>query len=150
MNLAERFERKYTPEPMSGCWLWFGAVDRRGYGKMNVDGSTTVATHVSLRLAGRPLTRGQFALHRCDNPACVNPDHLFAGAQLQNIRDMDSKGRRKLGERTKSAHLTDAQAADILRLSEGGEKGRVLASRFGVSKMTISRIINRKTWRHVA
>lgn len=97
-DLAERFEAKFIPEPNSGCWLWFGSIDRKGYGQIRMpgkvgEGRLRYATHVSLELAGRPLPDGLWALHHCDMPACVNPDHLFAGTQLDNQQDSLRKGR---------------------------------------------------------
>jgi hypothetical protein len=84
---------KVSPEPNTGCWLWLGApVDWKGYGRFYRDGAAVLAHR-----AAWGLFRGEPAdlrvLHKCDNPACVNPDHLFLGTQLDNIRDRDAKGR---------------------------------------------------------
>jgi hypothetical protein len=88
-----RFHRHYTPVE-SGCWLWTGALDRKGYGQMNVGGKTTSATHFSLFMDGRPRPhKNACALHRCDTPACVNPDHLWWGSHKENSQDMAAKGR---------------------------------------------------------
>ena len=88
----ERFEAKYTPEPMSGCWLWIGAVKASGYGVMHYAGRTQRAHRVSYELFVGPIG-SSWVLHRCDNPACVNPDHLFLGDAVDNARDMVAKGR---------------------------------------------------------
>lgn len=92
-TLAERFEKKNVPEPNSGCSLWFGACDQGGYGQLRVDGRCMPATHIALELAGRPVPVGMRACHRCDNPPCVNADHLFVGDQIANVADMIAKGR---------------------------------------------------------
>lgn len=95
--IDERFWRFVSPEPNSGCWLWDGSVDRRGYGQIRVKrrgaGSLRYATHISLALDGRPVPPGMCACHRCDVPGCVNPAHLFVGTQVDNVRDCMAKGR---------------------------------------------------------
>lgn len=95
MSVRERFEAKYIPEPMSGCWLWIGAMDTPGYGQMRVGDRGRRASHVSLELAGRPLIPGQHALHKCDVSLCVNPDHLYGGTRVDNMRDKLVRGRER-------------------------------------------------------
>lgn len=83
---------KSIPEPNSGCWLWFGAMDKKGYGQIR-RGRTRPATHVALEMDGRAVPKGWQACHHCDNPSCVNPQHLFVGTALDNARDAMRKGR---------------------------------------------------------
>jgi hypothetical protein len=90
---SDRFDMKWVPEPNSGCWLWLGSVDRKGYGSLRVAGQLKRATHVSLALAGSSIPSGMYVLHRCDVPGCVNPDHLFIGTLKDNTQDMIRKGR---------------------------------------------------------
>jgi hypothetical protein len=99
-TLQERFEEKYTPEPNSGCWLWTATIDEDGYGKMRIGGRGTRhlrATHVALALVGRTVPAGMQALHTCDIPSCVNPDHLWIGTGADNMRDKTRKGRCRNG-----------------------------------------------------
>ena len=92
--LDDRFLRYASPEPNSGCWLWVGSCDVRNYGQMRVDGKLRFATHISLELDGRPRPfPDACAMHKCDNPNCVNPDHLRWGTRKENQRDMAAKGR---------------------------------------------------------
>ena len=98
-GIEQRFLDYVLPEPNSGCWLWTGSVDKRGYAQIRVpykDRTRVLryASNVALELYATPLLPGQGACHRCDNPYCVNPDHLFGGTQLENIRDCMAKGRK--------------------------------------------------------
>lgn len=95
-SLEQRFWNFVHFEPNSGCWLWGGCVNGWGYGQIRrgpKDAGTLIATRVSLEIHGRPVPDNLFALHTCDNPPCVNPDHLFIGDQKKNMEDCLSKGR---------------------------------------------------------
>lgn len=92
-SLAERFHAKYHIDNETGCWIWTGATDRRGYGKIGHNYKTRISTHVSLELHGHPRPAGLCALHSCDNPRCVNPDHLRWGTLSDNMKDAFERGR---------------------------------------------------------
>lgn len=92
LSLAERFAEHVVGEPNSGCLLWLGALTSAGRPSMHVGLETLVGTHVALRLAGIAIPPGLLVLHRCDNPICVNPGHLYFGSHTDNQRDARGKG----------------------------------------------------------
>lgn len=98
-TLAARFWSKVDRRGPDECWPWTAGGNQFGRGMIRYRGKKPMATHVSLMLSGRPLRPGEWALHHCDNPSCVNPTHLFAGNQYDNMRDMVEKGRHHLHQR---------------------------------------------------
>jgi hypothetical protein len=91
--------RHVSPEPNSGCWLWEGAQNNVGYGKIGLgggDGGSGLVHRLLWEQANGPIPAGMFVLHRCDVRACCNVDHLFLGTPLDNMQDMHAKGRGKI------------------------------------------------------
>lgn len=148
-DIANRLDNLSIPEPNTGCHIWLGAVDRRGYGKITIGGRTVAAHRVAYEAANGPIPAGLNLCHRCDLPACINPDHLRPGTQLENIKDMHRKGRAALGERTNTAKLTAGKVRGIRFLASLGRPQNVMARQYDVSKMTISRIVRRELWKHI-
>lgn len=91
--IKERFEERYIPVPESGCWIWTGHIRTNGYGAMSIKSKLQYAHRISWELHNGPIPEGLFVLHKCDNPPCVNPDHLFIGTQKDNLQDAFKKGR---------------------------------------------------------
>ena len=148
----QRFWRYVLPEPNSGCWLWDGAQDAKGYGRIGRRGrgsGQAFATHLALKIDGRPVPPGYCACHRCDNPSCVNPAHLFIGTNAENLADMRAKGRAAVGERHPSAKLSARAVAEIRAelLSGGRGTQRAVARRLGLSEQQVSKIAHGKAWR---
>lgn len=146
-DISLEFEKRYVPEPNSGCWLWTGALSSGGYGRFS---SKRGGKHVMLqahRVAWEiyrgPLRPGLCVCHRCDNPPCVNPDHLFVGTKKENSEDMARKGRSTHGEKGPHARLTMKDALDVLRSTASGA---ALAVKYGVSSATINDIRMGRTW----
>lgn len=148
------------------CWQWTGCIAGFGYGQFRVDRRTREYAHrKSYRMARGDIPDGMRVLHACDNPACVNPDHLFLGTEQDNMRDRQNKGRtasgdrsgartkpgrRARGERAGLAKLTEGQVREIRQARDRGETLERLAGRYGVRNQTIHAIVKRHTWNHVA
>lgn len=147
--VSERFWRNVRKS--DGCWEWTAYRDGRGYGSIRSDGATWRAHRLSWVMAHGPILPGLFVCHRCDNPPCVNPVHLFLGTPADNMRDMDAKGRRVAmpGALNRHAKLTPAQVIEIRRRAANGERGTALAAEFGISQPSAHMVIVRKNWRHL-
>lgn len=127
----------------SGCWEWMSRRNSAGYGQLYMSEAgrrkTWRAPRVAWLLSHGPIPPGLFVLHRCDNPPCVNPDHLFLGNTMDNAQDMMAKGRGPSGERNGNARLTAADVQDIRDRLARGEATRSIARIYGVDPATIRR-----------
>jgi hypothetical protein len=127
---------------MTPCVLWTGGRTGNGYGAVRRNGRQ-IGAHVAAAIdAGMRPAPGQCVCHMCDNPLCVNPEHLFLGTPAANRHDCALKRRTAAGERNGRAKLTAAKAEEIRRRLRAGETQRALAAVFGVSDTTI-RLIGR-------
>lgn len=157
--------RKYTPEErvssfwskvdQSGgpdaCWPWIGGKYPSGYGAVVWHGLGVRSAHRVAFFLAHGHWPEPYALHRCDNPPCCNPAHLFAGTAADNARDKVAKGRDNSprGEHQNSAKLTEPYVREIRHLTTLGVGQRELGRRYGVDHKTIYSIVVRRTWRHV-
>lgn len=144
----QQFLERVYPEPNTGCWLWGGAYNDAGYGKV---GSVS---HNGFNLAHRYsyyIFKGVFDIklhvcHRCDNPACVNPDHLFTGSAADNVNDRNEKRRTASGIRIKRAKLNEDDVR-FIRISNLSDIQ--LGKKFNMTDAAIWKVRNRKNWKHV-
>lgn len=148
LSLQERFESHCIPEPNTGCWLWIGATGSDGYGKAIVDGRSRRAHRVSWEMFRGEIPPDVVICHRCDNPPCVNPSHLFLGTQLDNIADRHSKGRSAgpRGVLNPNAKLNPKAVREIRELRARGLLLREIAARVGVSRTSVRNALSGKTW----
>lgn len=136
----------------SGCWVWTGKK-LNGYGSVQKGGKQKYAHRVSYQLFHSKNPGKKFVCHKCDNPVCVNPDHLFLGTQKDNIRDMSNKGRGRgqflRGEGNKNTKLTEENIPIIRKQYKEGASLYRLGIDFGVSAKSISSIIQRESWGYI-
>lgn len=145
----------YSRRSTAGCLEWQGARNNRGYGKIQVQRRTRGAHVVAWEEAnGRPVPSGLQVCHRCDNPPCIEPIHLFVGTPAENTADSWAKGRRviRTGEDHHGAKLCGSDVAEIRNRLAHSKHVRygVLAAEFGVSKSTIWRIANHLNWKGIS
>lgn len=147
-------------EEPDSCWTWNGKRNANGYGLISIPNKGWQLAHrLSFELNNPPLLPGECALHRCDNPPCVNPLHLFRGSQSDNIADCVAKGRNKPpvnpphGEQMWNSKLSSEQVLEIRRQYETSTKARGaftrIAERFGVTPQNVRDIILRNIWKHL-
>ena len=135
------------------CWIWIGGIRVRNYGAMRFNGIQWLAHRLAWTLINGKIPKGLFVLHTCDNPPCVRPSHLFLGTQKDNVLDMETKGRgRHLGVqgiRHGMAKMTEDQVREIRSKCETGIPQNTVAKEFNISKMAVSRIVRRESWRYL-
>ena len=135
--IAERFAEKIRVNRETGCWEWTGSRLKAGYGQLGKEkGAGLMLAHrYSYEQNVGPIPAGMIVCHRCDNPPCCNPEHLFLGDHGANMKDMERKGRGRI--------LTAAQVDEALRLWKGGMSLTKVAAHMGVARMTVTRALEK-------
>lgn len=153
----ERFWAKVDKRGPDECWPWLGKGHCRGYGAIALDpvgdqihGRQIRANRASWIVNRGQITEDQHVLHSCDNPNCVNPNHLFLGDQLLNMRDMHGKGRAPVGSRHGQSKLTEEDVIWLRRIpSKRDGSLRKAALKLGITADYASAIRRRKAWAHL-
>lgn len=146
----ERFWDKVDVGEPGECWEWGASRNSKGYGQFGLDGRIEYAHRIVWRLTQGEIPDGKHICHRCDNPPCVNPRHLFPGTHQENMFDRDNKGRRDArGSKNGQAKLTEKDIRPIRALLDEGLKLTAIADLYGVSPQAVSMIKNGKRWNHV-
>lgn len=151
-EIRARFWSKVNILSPDDCWEWQAAIRKDGYGSFCITRNKRVITYRANRFAYAmkhgSIAKGINALHHCDNPACVNPDHLFLGTQADNMADKAAKGKAR-GVNHPGAKLTEQDVHEIRRLIRSGERNISIANRYGVCDATIRHIVSGKNWSHI-
>lgn len=138
-------------QTLGRCWIWMGSI--RGtnspYGQFMVSSVRMGAHRYSWTIHHGKIPDGLNVLHKCDNPICVNPAHLFIGTHGDNVRDKVLKNRQCYGERNGRSILTESQVREIRRRYKYGT-ARTLAAEFNVSKSAIHMIVKGRNWKHIS
>lgn len=138
-------------EKTSTCWNWVGSKCFYGYGQLSIQGKPKRANRISYEMHKGEIPIHMFVCHSCDNPSCVNPDHLWLGNQKDNMKDMKKKNRQNIckGSGKPQSKLKENDITQIRIKYKNPLSSSELAKFYGVSKQNILDIINRKAWKHV-
>lgn len=145
--------KKKTKINANGCWEWQGYKGPKGYGQTGWKYIVWSTHRLFYHLFIGPIPDGLLVCHKCDNPPCCNPEHLFLGTPMQNSTDAVMKKRIQYGESRPNAKLTESQALEILRvraLKPKGHWGAIqLAEKFNVTRKAVENVADRKSWKHL-
>lgn len=153
----ERFLKKFTQLSNQECWLWEAGKDLDGYGVFQIGTKKTGKAHrFSYQHFKGKIPDGMMICHHCDTPSCVNPDHLFIGTALTNVKDCVQKGRRSkerysynVGNNHPRAKIIASDVLMIRKLMKSGISRKDIAARYNVSSSTISDISLKRSWKHI-
>ena len=151
-GLAKRFWAKVVKKSDPDCWLWTGCKDSNGYGRISVGGRSgkpELAHRISYTLSIGKIPSGLHIRHKCDNPSCVNPNHLEAGTHAENMADFNRRGHGNRGEKNGGSVLTPAEVKEIKSRLGRGESPSKICKSYSVCRSAIERIKNRNGWGHL-
>lgn len=146
----DRFWRKV--KKTKDCWLWIANKSNRNYGMFAINNKKVSAHRYSYKYHYGSIPNGLYICHKCDNPPCVNPKHLYAGTQSDNLKDAANKNRRVYTSRQGSKNnLSKLKEIDVLKIRSLSKNKtyKEIANMFNVDPTNIGYIIRRRTWTHI-
>jgi hypothetical protein len=153
-KLTENMDRLWkNTDRSTGCWIWLGLKSQKGYGSISYQGKGVRTHRLAWQLTNGQIPPGMMVCHSCDNPSCINPDHLFLGTNSDNQKDRVSKGRKNRGEFKKGeshwcSKLTRAQVDEMRRIRQTtGLSESKLAKMFGIGKSQSHNILIGNGWK---
>lgn len=141
-SLANRFWKKVEITNLVDCWHWTASTNSLGYGRIKVNRKNQYATRIAWMLTYGDIPENQCVCHKCDNPICVNPNHLFLGTKHENLIDMVRKGRA-------GRILTKEQVLSMRSLHSDGISCKALSYQFNTEISHIYRIIKKERWKYI-
>lgn len=138
----------YTQISPTGCVLWTGRRNTDGYGQLTVKGNTQAVHRFAWEAVNGPVPSGMCVCHRCDTPACVNPDHLFLGTHAENMADRNAKGR-QVAHKGISHPQAKLTVADVIAIRAAAGRYRDIGIRYGITATSVMRIKKRENWAHI-
>jgi len=148
LSVRQRLELNVVVDE-KGCWNWQKQKDKNGYGVLSVADKPYRAHRASYEEFVGPIEDDLHVLHKCDNPSCINPDHLFLGTNAENMVDKVSKGRHAFGEKAGHAKLTENQVREIKRRLQRSESPNTIVKDFPVTGKAVRLIRDGVNWKHV-
>jgi hypothetical protein len=149
LRSAEELAERAIPEPNSGCWLWLGSINSKGYAIVWVEGKHRRAARLMWALAHGDIPAGLEVCHSCDNRLCINPDHLSVATHAENVRQVSE--RKRWPDRRGEKHHMRLLTVDQVRAIRADSRRHVdIAADYGVSKSTISAIKSGQNWGYVS
>ena len=151
IKLVQRLLKNSTLDPTTSCWIWNKSITKWGYGSINVGGKIELAHRVSYRTLNTPFDPQLCVCHACDNPACINPEHLWIGTNLDNVKDKVKKGRQGRAYKNRGQDSPQAKLSDneILEIRASTLSQTALAKQYHTTQSNISQIVNRVRWTHI-
>lgn len=139
-SVKERIVANSARDLKTGCWNWTKFIEKNGYAKTKHNGKSMWAHRVSYEQFVGQIPDGLDVCHKCDNRRCVNPNHLFAGTRLENMRDAEAKNRIAKGKSLPHAKLSDLDKEQIISMAIAGIKYEKIGNKFGICKQSAGRI----------